>query len=133
MRGLIDRALAWVSDHAWRGYGGTTNIEGYTTKANAYVFPSDGIIRIQCRYTSGNYIGCTVCNADGTNEFVVQIGSEGTSMKMTAFPVFKGQKAWRSSNNGTNNFIEFHPFINAGGYCLTLLRAISMDWRWQHE
>lgn len=93
------------------GFGASTDIASYTAKATAFVAPADGFVWIQCRYTSGNYIGVTVCNADGTNERSVQMVGNGTGNVSTILPIFKGMKAWRSSNNGSNNYLDYVPFI----------------------
>ena len=92
------------------GLGTYVGITNYSSKAGAYNIPSDGLIWVQSRYSSGNYIGVTVCNEDGTNERAVQIGGTGAANISTMFPVFKGMKAWVSSNNGQNNFADFIPY-----------------------
>ena len=92
------------------GLGTYVSITQYASKAGAYNIPSDGLIWLQSRYSSGNYISATVCNADGTNERSVQVGGTGSANVSTMFPVFTGMKAWVSSNNGLNNYVEFIPY-----------------------
>lgn len=121
---LLKSTKTWAAKKDYVGFGAEVNIESYTSKAAAYTIPSDGIIHLQCRYTSGNYIGVTVCNSDGTNEMSVQIIGAGTGNTNTCIPVFKGMKAWRSSNNGQYNYINFRPYI-LGGYYLAVFSRLS--------
>lgn len=117
MRGLIDRALAWVSDHAWKGYGTAIDISSYNTSSNKYTVPSDGIVKLICNYRSTAYIAVKICNSDDSGEQTYQIGAAGSATEYLCIPVFKGQKVYRSANNGAggNNFVNYFPYINYGG------------------
>ena len=93
----------------YNGYGSQIDITNKTS-ADPYICSSDGILKIQTRYTAGNYIGVAICNEDGTGQVDFQVGSQGSSNKSYAIPVFKGQKVWRATNNGSYNYIWFIPY-----------------------
>lgn len=114
MKASLKELLLKLIDAVYKpptGYGSFVDISSYTAKETAYTVPADGYIWLQCRYTTGNYIGTTVCNSDGTCERSVQIIGAGIGNTNTCVPVFKGMKAWRSGNNGSNNYIDFVPFV----------------------
>lgn len=92
------------------GYGTGTGITSYGAASNYYTCPSNGIVRIQCYYTNGNWINAHVANADGTNEIEFQQCSSGVGHRMIAVPVFKGQRVWITQNGSNNNAI-FYPYI----------------------
>lgn len=110
-RSTVEKLQESLNDITYTGFGTSTDIAGYTSKAGAFTAPCDGLVWIQCRYTSGNYVGVTLCNADGTNERSLQIVSYGTGNNMDCIPIFKGMKVWRSSNNGSYNYVDFIPYL----------------------
>ena len=109
--GLIDQALGYVADHAWKGYDptGAVDIKSYTS-SHKYTVPSNGIVRVQCR--AGN--SSVGVYADGT--LIAQQSS--TSAPYAALvgtaPVFKGQEIY-VDNNSQYNYAAFVPFVNRGG------------------
>ena len=133
MRGLIDRALAWVSDHAWKGYGTSVDLSSYTSSTNYYTAPSDGIVRLRANASSNNYfLQCRVANSDGSNDTLFSAVSNTSASGVICVPIFKGQRAWITARtSAAQTEFMFIPYKNyGGGSCLTLLSLLR---GWQHE
>lgn len=111
----IKKVSEWINNKEHIGFGAWVDIHGYTTKANAYTAPCDGMVRSQCRYVSTNYVGFTICNSDGTQENPCQIRAGGGANTNIYVPIFKGQKVWVQSNNGDYNTVHFVPYVKVGG------------------
>lgn len=110
----IKNILEWIRTKNYVSYGTAITITSYNSASNSYTIPKDGIIRLFCWYTSGNYIAINVADADGTNANSFQIMSTGTAHRIIPIPVFKGQKVWVGPNNGSNNAAEYIPFVVGG-------------------
>ena len=111
-RGLLNRALNYIADHAWKGYGTSVDISDRTS-SNKYTIPSDGIVTVMCTYRSASYIQLFVED----NVMVQQSSPNNANFPgntVVSVPVFKGQSVYvvRSSSYST---ATFRPFINAGG------------------
>ena len=115
--GLVDQALGYVADHAWKQFGTPISIYSYNTAANAYTVPSDGIIRLYAKNNTGHdFVGVRVCNSDGSNEIGFVGHCASTSWTgIYAVPVFKGQKVYRYTSSQSDNDVQFIPYINFGG------------------
>ena len=107
----IKKVTEWINDKDYTGYGTSVDLMGYTSLNNAYTAPCDGIVWLQSRYTNTNYVGVTICNADGSNSHGFQIGGTGQANVNGTMPMLKGQKAYRSSNKGQYNLAVFIPLV----------------------
>ena len=112
MRGLIERALAYIADHAWERYCPSADRVGISdrTSSNKYTVPYDGVIRLEGNYRSGSYIMLYV---DGV--IMGEACSAGTGSNcVQVVPVFKGQKVYC---NRSNNYCyaDFYAYKNYGG------------------
>lgn len=112
MRGLIERALAYIADHAWRGYGTSVDISTRTS-SNQYTIPSDGIVTVMCTYRSASYIQLYV-DGNVMAEPSSPSNTNAAGNAVVSVPVFKGQKVY-VSRSSTYSTATFRPFINAGG------------------
>ena len=128
MAGLLDRAMEWIANHAWKGYGTKVSGLGARTSSNPYTFPSDGMLWLESNYRANSYI---IAFVDGIKVAQPSTPSSGSAGNFSiSIPVFKGQKAYFERAN-TYCYAEFIPYKNmGGGYCLTLIPA---ERRWRHE
>lgn len=121
----IKKVSEWINNKEHVGFGAWVDIHSYTTKANAYTAPCDGMVRSQCRYVATNYVGFTICNSDGTQENPCQIRAGGSANTNIYVPIFKGQKVWVQANNGDYNTVHFVPYVKVGGVVRRLLNTLQ--------
>ena len=83
-----------------------TDFSGYTSFANSYIVPKDGIICITINSVASNH--CVAGLKDG----VPVIDAYGTASGTTvfSFPVKKGQGICAVTNTGTGNTFYYYPF-----------------------
>ena len=127
MAGLLDRAMDWIANHAWKGYGTKVSSLGGRTSSNPYTFPSDGMLWLESNYRANSYI---IAYVDGIKVAQPATPSSGSAGNFSlSIPVFKGQKVYFERAN-TYCYADFIPYKNMGGVSLTLIPA---ERRWRHE
>lgn len=112
MRGLINRALAYIADHAWKSYCASSESVGISdrTSSNKYTIPCDGVVRLECNYRSGSYM---LLYVDGLK--MGEAASAGTGANsIILIPVFKGQQVYCERGN-SYCYANFYAFKNYGG------------------
>lgn len=90
----------------YTGWDANINITSYTSSSDPYIAPKDGMVRLTCYYTNGNYIAVNIMNKEGTY-IGFQLKATGSAYVMLPIPVFKGQKMYVSANNGSSNTAVF--------------------------
>lgn len=103
-------ALEWQTPSGGatqKAYGTGVSILSYT-QADPYTVPSDGVVRIQCNYSTSSYVsmfsGATLVASCG--------GLSGNSNGAATVPVLKGEQLGFLSG-GTDPSATFLPYVDA--------------------
>lgn len=109
-RGLIDKAMNWLANHAWKDYGSLVNLNSYTS-SNKYTVPSDGLAQVTISWQQGSY--CYIFDEFGN--MIIGVSTNGSvGSNMMSVPVFKGMKIY-IQKSASNANAYFRPFVNSGG------------------
>ncbi len=112
----VDTINQRLNDNIKTGYGTSVNIGSYTTSANPYIIPSDGVVSVACMWGISNYAQIIFVDsnnniislADGGSFTVAALGN-GASNSRVWFQVFKGMRCYCITN--TTGYFSFIPYV----------------------